>query len=719
MQRAAALGLGALLAAIVVDASAATATCGLGLGLFGLALGEGSAFGGALIGGGLVTVAIATSPVGPTLRGIVVIHGTSCSPPTGPRLTVCVSHAASVGAPPVAARGRVEVVWAGTPPPPGRRVVLVGEGRDPHRPSLPGAPDANAALAVSKIHTTVYAWRSEVLSPTPASTRDLHPLLRAIALGDRSGLSPGTLAVMRDTGTSHLLAISGSNVALVAYVGDMLARLVVGLTTRRWPAGRLHGLRPAGAIAGAVAFTALVGWPTSAQRACLTVALVTFARYVGITLPATSALGLAALGVLLLDPSAAQTASFQLSFAAVLGLVTWGPWFDERLSKTPLPAFLREGLVATAAATLGTLPIAAWWFQAFAPSGLLANAFAVPWTTFVLTPLAFGAIGLPDAWAAPFASLGAIAADIELDVLGPLAWPPWHPAVNGPRAALWLVGLALTAGRPARATLLTLVVLWPIAPPRPRDPRAYGLDVGQGSATLIETPNRWRGLIDVGPPGAGVGAWLLRTGRTSLDAVVISHADRDHAGGLVELLDRVEVRSLYVGDLALSANVLAQGFARDVPVRAVHAGEAIGPLEVLAPAGPQTPRSTRNDRSVVLALSGGIWLPGDAEDAPAPRAPSTLSAAPHHGSEAGADAFAQGLRGARWAWASVGASNLYGHPTPAAQHAAEHAGVALLRSDLHGTVAASFPQSGPPHLAWWPPGHGGWVWADACRPSAE
>ncbi len=722
MRRAAALGLGAALAAWQVPSSPLPPSIALGLGLLGVGLGRGSGLGAGLVGAALIALRTATLTPGPTLRGVVAVQGTVVGPATGPRVAVSLTQATPLGEAERAVTGCVEVVWRGIPPTPGAQILAVGEAHDPRRPSLPGAPDPNAAMRAAKVHTAISAWRNEVLDAPPSTSRVVHPLLRAIALGDRSGLDAGQLATMRDTGTSHLLAISGSNVALAAYAGDLLARAVVGATTLRWPAGRLHTLRPLASLTAALAFTALVGWPTSALRACVAVGCVTGARHLGIPLSATGALGLAALGVLLIDPAAVTSASFQLSFSAVLGLVRWGPWLDRQLCSTSIPAWLREGLVATTAATLGTLPVSAWWFQTFPPSGLVANAFAVPWTTFVLTPLAFASLPLPEALATPFVTLGARASDTELWVLARLAWPPWHPAVDGLRAAVWLVGLALTAGHPTRACLLTLVVLWPRAPNVAPGHTVTALDVGQGSATLIESGDGWRGLVDVGPPGAGVGAWLLRSGRTRVDDVFLSHADRDHAGGLVEVLDRVEVGHLWVGDLSLAANALGQAYARGIEIGPLTAGDAIGPIEVLAPQDPLPRGATRNGRGLVLHLPGAAWLPGDREDAPPPPPggpPSAALVAPHHGSRAGADALSAALPGARWAWFSVGSSNTYGHPADEVQVRAWRGGVPILRTDTHGSLALHLATNGVARLAWRPAGHATWLHADAASGRVE
>src|SRR5262249_26034255 len=156
--------------------------------------------------------------------------------------------------------------------------------------------------------------------------------------------------------------------------------------------------------------------------------------------------------------------------------------------------YLVEGLAATVGATLGTLPVSAWWFQSIPPLGAIANLIALPTLGLVLVPIAAVACTAPEPLSHGAAVVGTALPTAVLAVLAPLAIDPWTPAV-GPLGATGLA-IAVTVG--ARRAWLGIglgaaVLLWPRWDPDPL--RVTFLDVGQGSAALVEDHGR-RVLVD-------------------------------------------------------------------------------------------------------------------------------------------------------------------------------------------------------------------------------
>lgn len=637
------------------------------------------------LGLSLGLLAVGSLPEGPVLRGPARLRGTVVSAATGRTADVAVAAIDDGGW--VASAGRVRVRFPDAAPTPGTAVVVSGVGQPVALGGPPGAPDMVRAARLSRIRTELRATEARSLGGDPAPpSREVPGLLRAIALGDRSDVDAEMLDLMRRTGTAHLLAVSGSNVALAAGAGVLLARLLLGVGALRRPGGGPAWLVPATASWAALAFTVLVGLPTSAQRALVGVLLIALARAWGRWLEPMSLLGLCALLVIAADPSAVASASFHLSFGAVLGLVTWGRTLDGAIpAKWPsiVTAPLRL-LAASGAATIGTLPASAWWFQSLPPLGILANLFAVPWTTFVLTPCAFGALMLPDLLANPATVIGVWATEVQRAVLIPLAVEPWHPAV-GPAGAVALCALYVLHERPVTAVLWTLLVVGLPVPP-PADLRLTFFDVGQGDATLVQWPDGETWLIDGGWRTSGVNAGLRRMGVRRLDRVIATHGDKDHAGGLTDVLRELDVGALYVAHLDGLDELLQVAADRGVPVVDDPAAR------LHPPGGP--PADERNDAAIVVQVGPPgqeVLLPADISGAVERRlldalGPVAVLKVPHHGSRfSTTDALLTTTRPAL-AVVSAGRGNDHGHPHPSVLARLARHDVPLLRTDVHGTV---------------------------------
>lgn len=404
-------------------------------------------------------------------------------------------------------------------------------------------------------------------------------VLVALAVGDQRAIPPAQWLLFRQTGITHLMSISGLHVTMV---GALFAALA-GWAWRR--SERLTLALPAqkaAVVAGwaaAFAYALLAGFSVPTQRTLWMLTVVAVALCSGRNPGASRTLLLALLAVLLLDPWAFLAPGFWLSFAAV-GLLFYAG--SARLGEAAgwRAMALRWG-VTQWAVTLGTLPILLLLFQQFSLVAPLANAVAIPLVSFVVTPLALLFAVLP--WA-PLLHVDHWLLEGLMRLIETLAgWPLWEQAVPPLAAvllallgALWLL---LPRGFPARSLglfLLLPALFWP--PPRPPPGAAWidVLDVGHGLAVVVRTA-RHALLYDAGPQyGSDADAgqrvvlpFLRAVGVRRLDTLLVSHRDKDHAGGVGAVR-----AALPVTRLLASFDVADEGWAGKTVAGKAATGEA-------------------------------------------------------------------------------------------------------------------------------------------------
>ncbi len=390
----------------------------------------------------------------------------------------------------------------------------------------------------------------------PAGTE--RGLVLAMVLGDRSEIDEATAEAFRASGTYHVLALSGAQVALLA------ALLAGGL--RRLQAGPWT---EAGVTTLAVAAYALfVGGDVPIARAAVMAGAVLLGRALEVDVNTGNLLGLAALVLLAASPAAAGDVGFQLSFGATLGILALTAPLTRGLPRLPLRLDL--AVAASVAAQCALAPLLAGHFHRLAPAAVLLNIAAVPLSGAVLlaglgvlaaTPLGLGGLSGGLAW------LAARALRVSGD-LGPAA--PWLDLrVPGPSfgaLALWVAGLSLLLhGKRARglallAAMHLAVALGPWA--RVADGRLHlsVIDVGQGDGALLRSPSGRAIVVDAGgsrdprfdPGERRMAPELWRQGVRRLDGIVLSHAHPDHVGGVPFLLHAFRVAAVYEGPAALA-----------------------------------------------------------------------------------------------------------------------------------------------------------------------
>lgn len=584
-------------------------------------------------------------------------------------------------------------------------VVAVGYVRnDGTNQRLSGDP-----WCIDRLRGRISAAIAAQLGDSPAV-----PLLQALAVGDKRGLSDHDWQVARVAGVSHLLAISGFHIGVAALLGMWLAGLL-------WRGVRHHGQpwprQIWQALAGfsvALVYALLAGMSLPTQRALIMIGVVCLARIWRRGSSPLNSLSLALMAVLIVYPLAVLSAGLWLSFAGVtfllLGLVSesgWKSWFTQ-LGRA-------QGLM-----TVALLPLTVWFFGQASVLGAPANLVAVPLVSLLVVPLTLlGSV----AWlfSAQLAGvLWQLAAWLMLGLWHALeyvtAWPvaqwylpqaSWLSLILAMLGALWLLA---PRGLPAR--WLGLLLFLPLLLPQSDLPSAGGfrvtmLDVGQGLSVVVRTRHHTL-LYDAGaryPSGFDLGKAVVipalhAQGVRQLDMLMVSHGDNDHAGGApavarmwpaAELLGSEPERT----HLPLSFCRSGQHWRWDgVSFEVMHPDDA-------------WPQGS-NDGSCVLLVSGAsgrMLLTGDisrlVEPVVAQRigaGPPLVLLAPHHGSKtSSSEPFLHRLAPAM-ALVSAGWHNRFGHPAAQVVKRYRRDHIRLYNTAESGAVIVDFPAGGPPRV---------------------
>jgi competence protein ComEC len=439
-------------------------------------------------------------------------------------------------------------------------------------------------VAVDRWRAAIRARIDTVLADAPH-----RGVVVALAIGAQDAISDADWLLMRGTGTSHLVAISGLHIGFVA---SLAAWLAGGLWRRSCWVGRDWPLRyPAQKVATlggaccAALHAALAGFNVPVQRALWMLGVVALAFVSGRTLARSVVLAWALGLVLLVDPWAVVSAGFWLSFgavAAILFAMSGSVRMHEaserdggeeparsrfersvaavRAAGRGCIARVRDGVHVQWAVTIALAPLTVYWFSQIPLLGPLANAFAIPWVSVLVTPAVLAGIALPapfDTFALRFAHQLIEVLATGLHTLSGPAWTLWQlPQPDAWALACAAVGVAwclVPRGWPLRwaAPVAWLPLLWPAPPgPPPGAFRLTALDIGQGTSVLVETAHHVL-LFDAGPGPESTHAgerivvpYLQAHGVRMLDTLVISHADSDHAGGAPAVFGNVAVRQM-------------------------------------------------------------------------------------------------------------------------------------------------------------------------------
>jgi competence protein ComEC len=531
-----------------------------------------------------------------------------------------------------------------------------------------------------------------------------HPaagLFAALTLGDTSGQSTRDWDLFRATGTSHLVAISGLHLGIVAGFAFFIGRWLWSLSSTlclRLPAqqaGRLFSL------VAALAFALLAGLQPPILRALLMLLFAAVALWSGRVGRVSQALALALFVILLFDPLAALRPGLWLSFAAVASI------FYVMMNRLQLRGWLIGLLLMQLMLSVALAPMTLYFFQGMSWVSPLVNLLAVP-LFGLLMPFLLLALMLNWLWPWVGVPLTKICAEIllyGLDALNGLVahLPSWMPA-TAPAAALLLAVLGtllLFAPRGLPLRVLGALCFLPLLFPANRAPQSgfdlVALDVGQGLSVVVRTANHTL-LYDTGPAfdegfdaGAAIVApYLLTQGVRHVDLMMISHADKDHSGGAPAVR-----RLLSVDD--------ERGALTPHPCHDGQHWEWDGvSFEVLHPDDGQW---STNNGSCVLRIEAGAYaalLPADIEKAAEKRLlddkltslQADVLLAPHHGSRTSStedfiDAVQPQLVIHSAAWHSQ-----FHHPHPAIVARYAKADARQVVTGLLGTVSLHVDENG-------------------------
>jgi competence protein ComEC len=627
---------------------------------------------------------------------------------------------------------RLRLSWYGDAPElnAGDCVRLKAKLSTPHGSANPGGYDYEAWLWRRGFAATGYVRASAACDQPPAwrfdrlrgaalhklapilDGRPMRGIIEALSLGERQYITQAQWQTLRATGTSHLVAISGLHIGLIA---GLLFALVRWLALRSPARSKAQQLASIAAMAGAILYAGLAGWALPTQRALIMAAAFFIAIGAERATSASRALAWAALGVLVWHPASVLAPGFWLSFGAVAWLI-WiatfvhGSWWRKAV-------YFQFGLV------IALTPFTLWFFGQASVAAPLVNAVLIP-LAGVFVPVVLLAV----IWALLAPGSGSwllvhVAAGLHAgwSVLEWLAhWPlaSFHHVLPGPLALLAaMAGLVVLALPLAwRLRVLGLVLILPAvigwAPSgqmiKSGHFRLTVLDVGQGLASVVRTA-RHTLVFDAGPAyrtGFDAGAmivvpYLQHVGRTTVDKMVISHGDMDHIGGAAAIARLLTV-------------VRRQGAGSAQPCRAGQHWRWDGvDFDFVYPnASEAAAATTSNAHSCVLhihtsrasvLLTGDIEAPGERAlvARAGQRARSDVLVVPHHGSATSSSAALLDAVAPTVALVSAGWHNQWDFPRPKVVARYQARNVELFNTATGGALLLAWHGPHAPEVTRW------------------
>jgi len=577
--------------------------------------------------------------------------------------------------------------------------------KPPHGMQNPGGFDYEKWLYQQFIHATGYIRKdsaNQLIKPANNSIDSLREnllsllsslpdktyqgLLQALTIGHKTQINSQQWQVLRHTGTSHLMAISGLHIGLLAAMVFFLGRWLVPATLcRHISASQMAAIF---SIVAAGFYALLAGFSVPTQRAFVMLLVFMLAILLKRPVFSLNTWSWALIAVLLINPVSVLSVGFWLSFIAVLVITLISSarikYSANKLNKWIL-GFRIQWLIAIA-----MLPLSALLFQQGSLISPIANMLAIPLVGMIIVPLSlFGSL------LSAFSTDMALWLFTQISILLSLIWEllTWlaaFPMANWQRSSipLYMGGLALIGavllllpnGTPMRyCGLFLLLPMILYQPPKPEKGAfwVHLLDVGQGLAVLIQTQNKTL-LYDSGAKFSErfdigervIVPYLNYIGVNKLDKLLISHGDNDHAGGADAIMQALEVESL-IAEATVFEKKARLGRADSICAAGKHWQWNEVNFEILHP---QTFNASSNNRSCVLKISNNhssFLIAGDierkAERQMLKRVPQKLAAdillVPHHGSNTSSSPAWLHKVNPQLAIVSAGYKNRFSHPT--------------------------------------------------------
>jgi len=584
--------------------------------------------------------------------------------------------------------------------------------------STPAQKQSNPKAALEQATELLAQIRSRAARSIDRTFGDDAPMARALLIADQQQIPIEMRDRYATAGLIHMLSISGLHVAVIAAAMELLFQ--VARLSRR--------MSLLGAFITTGAYVAVIGAPAPALRSAAMLGVAMGSRLLQRPTSPWAAWAIGA-AVPLVQPRTAIDVGYQLSVLGMCALVAAGSLWKRHLARrvAGFKAQLTRELVTSLVACAVTAPLVAWVFGRISLIAPISNLLAAPVITLA-QPILFLAL-----ITAPLAGVAKLLAESVHPLLIAFDWiattaaavPGAALTVSTTPSSAILAGMAAvalvvccTSRYPARPALVGLVSLatMTVAPviafPGKGQVELHVLDVGQGDAILLKTPRGNWLLFDAGPAwrsgdaGRSVILPYIRRRGGSLAAFVLSHPHTDHVGGAATVLNALHPRLYWDaafagGSVAYSASLLAAR-EKGIEWHRVHPGESIAvdglTVSFLAPDSAWTVGlNDPNLASTIALIKFGtvrFLLVGDAELAEEEwllehhrdelRA-DVLKVAHHGSSTSSSDAFLRAVD-PELAIISVGAGNMYGHPSGDVLHALGRTGAAVLRTDEAGTV---------------------------------
>lgn len=640
------------------------------------------------------------------------------------------------------------------PPPtltPGERWQLTVRLRRPHGTANPHAFDFEAWALERNIRATGYIrikgvnqkqslaargvgydidrLRLSIRDRMAATLKDspFAGVLVALAIGEQNAIPQSQWKTFWRTGTGHLMSISGLHITMVA-------ALLYWLAFRLWArvpalAARMPAQRAAAMVGAltALAYSLIAGFSVPTQRTFFMLLAVALALMLGRGLTASRILAIALFAVVLIDPWCVLAPGFWLSFGAVAMI------FHVTANRPGRESVFAAATRTQIAVTLGLLPMTLALFQEVSVISPLANAIAIPVVSWVVVPLTLLGALLPVDVLLHLAHMVMSLTYQLLEWMAALPMAVWQS--HAPQT--WAVALALAGvvvlllprGTNLAVRTVGVVAMLPmflVLPPQPRPGELWLtlLDVGQGLATVVRTATHTM-VVDAGPkwnPDADSGnrivvPYLRGQGIRTLDALIVTHDDEDHYGGVRSLIDAKNP-----GWVLTSAPMERDYLATAKEVMRCEVGDGWRwdgvEFDVLHPLAPhyEEGRKTNNLGCVVkiTAPGGSVLMTADIEkgveaELVARDATSSTSLksdvliVPHHGSRTSStDAFLDAVS-PTLALVPVGYRNRFRHPHPLVEERYQARKVKLMRTDHAGAITLKFAvdAAGKPRISTW------------------
>jgi competence protein ComEC len=496
-------------------------------------------------------------------------------------------------------------------------------------------------------------------------------LLSGFLTGDTDLMLTSDEENLRRSGLAHFVAVSGSNVAMFLAIWWFLTA----------PLSIRPRVRVVVGFAGLALFAVVTRWEPSVIRASVMAAVPLAGGWFGIPVDPWMALGSAVTVLVLVSGDLVASVGFQLSVAATAGVLVGLAMVKDRS-----PKWLWIPLLTTVGAQMAVAPIILSVFGTIPLAAPLTNLVAAPVVAGTTLVAAAGVV------APPLAVLARFGGGLVLWIAGVAAGGPQLGFVSTILAVIAAMLLVMRRSRPIALAVMILVgATMPWRSPWPEVPTVTVLDVGQGDAILLQTPDGSTLLVDGGSDPRILDRALRKHGVGSVDMAVLSHNDLDHAGGLVDLIAAGDVGTLFISRFGAAGDVRTAAEVGGVPVVDVERGYrfTLGPVsvEILSP---HRRFASDNDGSVVLLLTAGLTmlLPADIEAVGQRELPDVrpdVIVVPHHGSA---------TTDLNWLTTVVGTTavlsygpNTYGHPHPDVLAVLQETGAVVRSTGEEGDVS--------------------------------